>query len=289
MPIAYRYALLTIAMWSTSATAFKLALAALSVPTVLAISVTSSSLLLLAILLWQRRLPELKQFISQHWRVTLGLAVMNPVLYYLVLFRAYDALLAQQAQAINYSWAICLSLLSVFLLGQKLTRRDIAASVLAYFGVVIVASGGDLATLLGSNLPGVMWALLSTLLWSFYWVYSSRAKLDPILSLCSMFLFSLPMLWPLVDMAELNQADTRSLLAAIYVGMFEMGASFVAWLLALQYATHVSRIANLIFLSPFLSLIWINGILGEAVLPSTLVGLVCILAATIWQQTQKAT
>lgn len=287
MSAAYRYALLTIAMWSTSATAFKLALAHLSVPAVLAVASTSSALLLLLVLTWQRRLSQLKAFIIAHWRPVMGLAVLNPVLYYLVLFQAYDALLAQQAQAINYSWAICLSLLSVFLLGQKLSGRDIVASLLAYVGVVIVASGGDLATLMGSNLPGVLWALLSTLLWAFYWVYSSRAKLDPVLSLCAMFLFSLPMLWPLVGREAFNHVDISSLAAAVYVGLFEMGASFVTWLLALQHAKHVSRIANLIFLSPFLSLLWINGVLGEQVLPSTLVGLAMILLATLWQQTQQ--
>ncbi|MEY3017175.1 MAG: hypothetical protein RL336_310 [Pseudomonadota bacterium] len=288
MPTAYRYGLLTIAMWSTSATAFKLALATLSVSSVLAIAATSSALLLLAVLAFQKRLSALWAFIGDHWRIVLGLAIINPVLYYLVLFKAYDALLAQQAQAINYSWAICLSLLSVFMLGQKLSSRDIAASVLAYVGVVVVASGGDVQTLLGSNLPGVLWALLSTLLWSFYWVYSSRAKLDPVLSLCSMFLLSLPMLWIMADWTQWQTSSLQSVAAATYVGFFEMGASFVTWLLALQHAAHVSRIANLIFLSPFLSLLWINGILGEAVLPSTLLGLAMILLATLWQQTQKS-
>ena len=287
MPVAYRYALLTIAMWSTSATAFKLSLAHLSVPTVLAIASTSSCLLLLAVITWQGRLAALRQFIVSNWRITFSLAVLNPVLYYLVLFQAYDALLAQQAQAINYSWAICLSLLSVFLLGQSLSRRDVVASIVAYVGVVVVASGGDLATLMGSNLPGVLWALLSTLLWAFYWVYSSRSKLDPVLSLCAMFMFSLPMLWPLANIQDVSAGNLTSLGAAVYVGLFEMGASFVTWLLALQSARHVSRIANLIFLSPFISLLWINGILGEQVLPSTLLGLGMILLATIWQQTQK--
>lgn len=288
MPLAYRYGFLTILMWSTSATAFKLALASLSVSTVLAIAATSSALLLMSMLAFQKRLSALWAFIGEHWRIVLGLAMINPVLYYLVLFKAYDALLAQQAQAINYSWAICLSLLSVFMLGQKLSSRDIAASVLAYIGVVVVASGGDVQTLLSSNLPGVLWALLSTLLWSFYWVYSSRAKLDPVLSLCSMFLLSLPVLWLMADWTEWRTSSLQSLAAATYVGFFEMGASFVTWLLALQHAVHVSRIANLIFLSPFLSLLWINGILGEAVLPSTLLGLAMILLATLWQQTQKS-
>jgi drug/metabolite transporter (DMT)-like permease len=286
MPIAYRYALTTIFLWSTVATAFKLALASLSVAEVLFIASVSSATVLLGILAYQGRLKDIIPFARNHWRALLLLAMLNPVLYYQVLFRAYDLLLAQQAQAINYSWAICLSLLSVVALGQKMTLRDVAASVLAYVGVVVVASGGDFSQLMGAQLVGVMWALGSTLLWSVYWVLSKKYPLDPLLSLTVMFCFSVPMLFGIVAADGLTFSLSSSFYAALYVGVFEMGLSFVTWLLAMQHAQHVSRVANLIFLSPFLSLIWINGILKEQVLPSTIVGLVMILLATIWQQTQ---
>jgi len=287
MPAAYRYALITIFLWSTVATAFKLALAHLSVNQVLFVASASSTIVLFGCLAWQKRLAKLPVFVKTHWRALLLLAVLNPILYYQVLFRAYDLLLAQQAQAINYSWAISLSLLSVFWLGQRMSRRDVLASVLAYIGVVIVASGGDLQHVMQGNLEGVVWALGSTLLWAVYWVLSKQYHLDAVLSLAAMFCMSVPVLAYLSYIDGDLMFTTTSLYAAIYVGVFEMGVSFVTWLLAMQHAQHVTRIANLVFLSPFISLLWINGILGEAILPTTLVGLAMILAATLIQQTQS--
>ncbi|GIR70608.1 MAG: hypothetical protein CM15mP74_18590 [Halieaceae bacterium] len=46
---------------------------------------------------------------------------LNPGLYYLVLFAAYDQLPAQEAMAINYSWGITLALIAAPLLQQRLT------------------------------------------------------------------------------------------------------------------------------------------------------------------------
>ncbi len=287
MPAAYRYALTTIFLWSTVATAFKLALSELSVNQVLFIASASSAFVLCGVLVWQRRLNLLPAYFLTHWRALLLLALLNPVLYYQVLFRAYDVLLAQQAQAINYSWAICLSLLSVLWLGQAMTKRDVMASVLAYLGVVVVASGGDLQQLFESNIIGVMWALGSTLIWAVYWVLSKKYDLDPLLSLAAMFCISVPILAVFSTQESKFVLTSTSFYAALYVGVFEMGVSFVTWLLAMKNAQNVSRIANLIFLSPFISLLWINGILGEAVLPSTLIGLVMILSATLFQQSQS--
>lgn len=57
-----------------------------------------------------------------------------------------------------------------------------------------------------------------------------------------------------------------------------MGLTFVLWLKAMKLATNTSRIANLIFLSPFLSLALISTFVGEDIQRSTLAGLVLIMA-----------
>ncbi len=55
------------------------------------------------------------------------------------------------------------------------------------------------------------------------------------------------------------------------------------WLTALKLARDTSRVANLIFLSPFLSLVFIQFVLGEAVRPATLGGLALIVGGLAWQ------
>ncbi len=67
---------------------------------------------------------------------------MNPVAYYLVLFGAYDRLPGQEAMALNYTWALAMAFLAVPILGQRLTRTDVAAGLIAYAGVWVIATRG---------------------------------------------------------------------------------------------------------------------------------------------------
>jgi drug/metabolite transporter (DMT)-like permease len=63
-----------------------------------------------------------------------------------------------------------------------------------------------------------------------------------------------------------------------------MGLAFVLWLSALRLTASTARVANLIFLSPFLSLLFIHYLVGEEILPSTLVGLALIMGGLLVQR-----
>ena len=66
-----------------------------------------------------------------------------------------------------------------------------------------------------------------------------------------------------------------------------MGLAFVFWLQAMKNTNNTSRISNLIFLSPFLSLILIYFILGETIHLYTYLGLVLILGGIAVQNWGK--
>ena len=78
--------------------------------------------------------------------------------------------------------------------------------------------------------------------------------------------------------------DIKGILAASYVGFFEMGITFLFWLKAMQNANSTAKIANLIFISPFISLIFIHFIIGEEIYLSTIFGLSIIIFGLILQQ-----
>ena len=104
--LAYKYALIAIFFWSTVATAFKIALTYLNPITLVFFASISSMLILLCIIILKRQLKDVISYIINNWKLVLLLALINPFLYYLVLFQAYDALPAQEAQVINYTWGI---------------------------------------------------------------------------------------------------------------------------------------------------------------------------------------
>lgn len=283
--MAYKYALIAVFFWSTVATAFKIALEYLTPYELVLYATFSSTIALLIVIAYQKKIREVKEYIKSDFKKVLLLGSINPFLYYIVLFQAYDMLPAQEAQAINYSWALMLAFLSVIFLKQKLTISDIIAGIICYLGVLIISTRGDLFSLNFSNIDGVLLALFSTILWSLYWIFNAKTKVDPIVGLCANFIIALFVVSVFFLLTQpLKLPSIEGLSAAVYVGFFEMGITFLFWLKAMQYAESTAKIANLIFISPFISLIFIYFILDEIIYISTLIGLTIIVFGLIIQQ-----
>ena len=75
--------------------------------------------------------------------------------------------------------------------------------------------------------------------------------------------------------------DPRGIGGSVYVGVFEMGVTFVLWMRALSLSRTTAQVSNLVYLSPFLSLGLISVIVGETILPSSVIGLVFIIGGIV--------
>ena len=284
---AMLYGLATVLLWSTVATAFKLALRELAPVEMLLIACTASVLVMAVILMLQGRWHQVFELSRKQYAQSFGMGLINPCLYYFVLFRAFDRLPAQEAQPLNYTWALVLAYLSVPFLGQRLRKTDILAGLVCYAGVVVIATRGAVTSLSFSDPLGVSLAIGSTLIWASYWILATRDTRDPVVGLFLNFLFGLPVIALICGLTEgFNLPGPGPFAAAVYVGVFEMGVAFVLWSYAMKKAENTSRVSNLIFISPFLSLVFIYFILGEQILPSTYVGLVLIVSG-LWLQQKK--
>ncbi len=281
---AYLFALLTVAIWSTVASAFKISLRYLDHVQLLFYSSLTSTLVLGILCLYFFG-PGFWRLISPaNIRSSLLLGFLNPFLYYLVLFKAYDLLPAQEAQPLNYTWGITLALLSIPLLKQRITRLQILAIVISYSGTLVISTRGNITGLEFSNPLGVALALGSTIVWALYWIYNTRDSLDPVLKLFLNFcagLVYISIFLPFVT--TFGFEDGRGFYGAVYVGVFEMGITFVFWLMALRLSRTTAQVSNLIYLSPFLSLIFIYFLVGETIMPSTIAGLILIMTGLIIQ------
>ena len=281
---AVKMGLGAVMLWSTVATAFSLSLEYLT-PLQLVTLATVVSWCFFAIRLSSAERRQALRAASPKARAT-GLLVgwLNPGLYYLVLFAAYDRLPAQEAMAINYSWGITLALLAAPLLRQRLSSGALLAGCISYSGIVVIATRGAPLSLEFAQPLGVGLALLSTLLWSLYWVINTRLSLDPEVNLFLNFSGALPLLLALLWWGDTPFPTVwQGWAGGLYVGLFEMGLAFVLWMGAMKATTSTLRISSLIFLSPPLSLVLIWVIAGEPVKAYTLIGLVLILFG-LWLQ-----
>lgn len=281
---AYAFAIITVLFWSTVATAFKFTLRHLDIFQLLFYACLTSVLVLLAAILAMGHFRNLLATFREHWKITLIAGALNPCLYYLVLFEAYERLPAQVAQPINYTWAIMLTFMSIIFLKQKISMPDIVAALVCYAGVVVIATQGDLSGIRSSDGIGVALALFSTILWATYWILNVRDPRDPITGMCLNFLVALPVVAVICQVFSGFVVPFPGLMGAVYVGVFEMSLAFLFWSFALRLSENTAKVSNLIFLSPFLSLVFINQILGETIYTTTYVGLVIIICGLLYQQ-----
>lgn len=275
-----------VALWSTVATAFKVALGYMS-PLELMWLASLVSWVLIAGLLAHQGL--LRRALGGGWRTAAWAGLMNPVAYYLLLFGAYDRLPGQEAMALNYTWALAMALLAVPILGQRLTLVDVLAGLIAYSGVWVIATRGAVFDVAFADPLGVGLALLSTLVWALYWLLNARDPRPLLVGQWQNFSIGLPVLTLLLIAGPGFQwYGWAGVGAGVYVGLFEMGIAFVLWQLAVHGVSRTAKVSNLIFLSPPVSLLLLFLVVGEPILVSTLVGLVLILGGLGLQQWQKA-
>jgi drug/metabolite transporter (DMT)-like permease len=278
----YFYAAIAVVMWSTVASAFKITLRYTGVLTMLFYSSLTSTVLFFLALSTNRKLLQIKD-LRKARRSHFALAgLLNPFLYYIFLFGAYSRLPAQQAQPLNFTWPIVLSLLAIFMLGQKPKLSGFVAIIISFVGVIIISTRGNLTTLKFSDTAGVFLALCSSVIWAFYWVYNLKEKTNEVVKLFLSFVYGtlfITIIW--ICSGHANIPDLIALAGSIYIGCFEMGITFIIWYRALKFATNTINVASLIYLVPFLSLIVIHFILNETIHISTIAGLILIVAGIL--------
>jgi drug/metabolite transporter (DMT)-like permease len=282
---AYIYAAIAVLFWATVASAFKISLRYLDFLQLLFCASLVSTAALFLIVIKQKKLYLLSTYSRKQYRLSMMLGFLNPFLYYVVLFKAYSLLPAQEAQPLNWTWPIVLSVLSIPLLKQRMTLGSLLALCISFAGVLIISTRGNILVFRFTNPLGVLLATGSSIVWALFWIYNVRDTRDEVVKLFLDFFFgSIFICITILFFSNLKNTHMRGLLGASYVGLFEMGITFVVWLKALHLSKTTARVSNVIYVTPFFSLIVIHFVLGEHVLLSSIVGLVLIVTGVIIQQ-----
>ena len=277
--LALIYGGITVMLWSTVATVFKIALTELTPLQLVTGACFVSMLVLLSRVCMSGQLSQLFTALKQRPLFYLTLGALNPTAFYLSLFAGYEHLPGSIAVPVNYSWAVMLPLLAAPILKQALSRWQLTGCLMGYAGVTIIATGGKLSGLGDINLMGIGLVLLAAFIWCLYWIMNTGNKQDSVVSLLCCTLCGLPMLlvlnvafgsWP-------TGLTIHGMAGVVYIGLFEMGITYIFWLTALRIARDASQVSSLMFLTPVLSIIWISFFLGEQIDSSIWAGMALIL------------
>lgn len=280
------YALIAVLSWSTVATAFKLSLTYFSNYEMLLVACLTSLFFFALLMTVKRRWGFVLGLSYRQWIYFSLIGLLNPVAYYLVLFRAYDLLPAQIAQPINYAWPIVLLIFLAVFAKKPIPKEKYIGMFLSLLGVGVISFGGGDVNSLSLPINGLLLAIFSAALWAFYWIANNmnKMKVDGYVTLFITFLMGSIYLLIGTFFVDVNLDNISGILSSMYVGAFEMGIPFIFFSMAISKTSNPALINQLCYLSPFMSLFFISVFLGEEIVFTTYIGLVLIVFGLIFNQ-----
>ncbi|MBP1640421.1 MAG: family transporter [Bacteroidetes bacterium] len=282
---AILYAGVAVLSWSTVATAFKLALRQQTHFEMLLVASCTAFVILAATMTIQAKWGQLTRLSGKQWGVYALIGLLNPALYYLVLFKAYALLPAQIAQPINYAWPILLLLLIAAFGHQPIRHKKYIGMALSLGGVVLISVGSGQVQQSAIPVTGLLLALLSALLWATFWLINKmNEKTDSTVNLFVIFLFGSGYLLFSTLLIPVHLSFGSSMYASIYIGAFEMAIPFIFFSMALKSTNNPAFINQLCYLAPFISLLLIHFVLKEHIYTTTFFGLILIIVGIVFNE-----
>lgn len=279
-------ALAAVLSWSTVATAFKVALSYLTHFEMLLVASITSLVIFAVVLTIQRKWKEVKALPRKMWGYFALLGLLNPMAYYLVLFKSYDLLPAQVAQPVNYMWPVLLVILLAVFTKQAIPAKKYIGMLVSLGGLIIISAGGKQIGETAISAGGLVLGIMSAFLWATYWMVNNKnkEKADATVACFMSFLFGSIYLVATALVIGVDLNTLPGILSGMYVGAFEMGIPFICFGLAIRKTTNPALVNQLCYLSPFLSLFFVSTILGEQIVPTTYIGLALIVAGIVFNE-----
>jgi len=283
MKKAYLYAFVAIAIWSTTATVSKILLHSFTTIEILAVSSTVAALVLLLANAATGNIKKLKDYAVKDYLITAGVGMLGTFVYNMFLVMGIDKLFASQAMIINYLWPMMAVVAGCILLKEKMTARKAVAVVLSFVGVVIVTTNGSLQSLAGSNLSGALLCILAAVSYGLFVTLNKRLSYDPLLNMMLYYVVSAVVAISCVAVSgNVPTLNGTQVLGLCWIGLGDYATAYVCWAMAMK-AGDTAKVANLAYITPFLSLIVAHFFLGDPITVWSVGGLVVIVAGIFLQ------
>ncbi|MBC8185603.1 DMT family transporter [candidate division KSB1 bacterium] len=154
--------------------------------------------------------------------------------------------------------------------------------------MILISTKGNFSSLQLSNIKGDLLPLGSAIIWALFWIFNIKDKRDIVPKMFLNFAFGFVFILIISLFRNFENLfyvqNFNGIFGTIYVGIFEMGITFVIWLKALKLSKTTARVSNFIYFTPFLSLLIVSILIDETILFSTIIGLIFIVIGIIIQQ-----
>ena len=279
----YTYALLTVFIWSTLAAIAKILLSDIPNLETLAVSSVFAFLFLLAINIKNGTIRELSKYSVKDYGIMAGLGFLGLFLYSALYYYGITELSSQEACIINYLWPIMLVVFSCIILKEKFTFIKGIAMLCSFVGIVILSTGGG-SMMTGNASLGMISCIVAAACYGLFSVLNKKANYDQniamlviwlVVAVCSAIVGPMIEVWKPIQGAQW--------LGMIWLGVVIDAVAYLLWALALNGVENSAKIANLAYLTPFLSLLVSAVVLKEKIQMRAVVALIFIVGGILLQ------
>ena len=265
----------TIFFWASGAAVAKLLLRNLSNFQVLFFTSFFATIALFFAAFFAGKLKLIKNLRPRDFFVFAKMGFCGIFLYYIFLYAGLARAPAAEIFIVNYSWPIWTVIFSIFILREKFTLRRFYAILCGFCGVAIIFLKENFFSI--ENFRGHFCAILAAIFYGFFSAAGKKLKYDKILAMFFYFLFGFFFVAPIaIFRGEIPILNFFEFAGILWLGVFCSGAGFLFWFFALQNSD-TAKMANLIFLTPFFSLVFIHFLVGEKIAISSVAGLFLII------------
>lgn len=280
----YIYAFLTVSIWSTTATISKLLL--LDIPTLetLAISGFLAFLFLFLRNIKTGNLKKLKDFSLKDYGIISALGFIGLFLYSALYYYGLTELSSQKACILNYLWPIMIVVFSSVILKEKITVLKAVAMLSSFFGIIILSAESGLSPS-GNSFLGIISCIAAAACYGLFSVFNKKFDYDQNIAMMIIWLVTaVCSAVPGVFIEDWVSVYPMQWLGFLWLGIVINAIAYLLWALALKGSEDTSKIANLAYLVPFLSLLVSAVLLKEQIELRSLIALVFIVGGILFRE-----
>ena len=255
------------------------------IPSLEALSVSSvfSFLFLLLVNVKNGMIREMKHYSVKEYGIMSGLGFIGLFMYSALYYYGIANLSSQEACILNYLWPIMLVLFSCIILKEKITVMKIVAMGCSFVGIIILSLGNS-GGAGGNTLGGIISCIVAAACYGLFSVLNKKADMNQNITMMIIWLTVAVCALVLGLMTE-NWVPIRGMqwLGIIWLGVVIDAVAYLLWALALKGTENTAAIANLAYLTPFLSLIVSAVFLKERIELRAIAALVFIIGGILLQ------
>ncbi|VVC01093.1 EamA-like transporter family protein [uncultured archaeon] len=205
------------------------------------------------------------------------LSIIGLVLYDLSFTYSFTLVSSAEANSINYMWPFLTVVFSIALLGERLSGKEFAGLGIGFFGAFLMLSKGFSPAAMFSNIWADLLIVFAASCWALFNVLMKKLKYEIYGSFIALNLIALAIFSGfIVGSGQFVVPNLRDLSLIFFMGVIGSAVGMSLFWRAMQLSK-TSRVASIVYVTPFVSLAWAAIFFGERIYWYYTLGIVLVI------------